>query len=174
MAKSKGKIFEEDFRKSIPSNIFVHRLKDSAMSYTKSDDVSFTWDNSCDFFVFSGKKFYAIECKSSKYSSMSVELEKEGKDSKKMIKYHQIQDLSKISKYENCIAGFMLNFRNEENNSQVLYFLEINDFLNMMNKIGKKSFNILDAIQNGAKKIEGQLLRTHYRWDLSSFFYGVN
>ena len=47
-----------------------------------------------------------------------------------MIKKHQIDSLRNISKYKNCISGFMLNFRKEDK-IQVLYFIEINVFINI-------------------------------------------
>lgn len=173
MSKNFGKIFEGDFASSIPSDVFIHRLKDSAMSYNNSNATKFSWDNECDFYIFDGDFFYAIECKSTQSTSMSVELVKDDAKSQKMIKKHQIDSLRKISEYKNCISGFMLNFRKEDK-IQVLYFIEINDFLNMMNKIGKKSFNIIDLVQNGGVRIDGKLKRTHYTWCIEDFLEDMN
>ena len=36
MSKNSGKVFEDDFRKSVPDYCFLHRLKDTAQSYNKS------------------------------------------------------------------------------------------------------------------------------------------
>ena len=52
--------------------------------------------------------------------------------------------------------------------------IEINDFLRMMKKIDKKSFNIIDLVQNGAVRIDGKLKRTHYAWDIESFLNNMN
>jgi hypothetical protein len=43
-----------------------------------------------------------------------------------------------------------------------------------MNKIGKKSFNIIDLVQNGASCIDGKLKRTHYTWCISDFLEDMN
>ena len=39
----------------------------------------------------------------------------------------------------------------------------------MIKKIGKKSFNEMDIILNGAIKVHGQKKRVRYRWDIESF-----
>lgn len=169
--KNSGKQFEKDFADSIPIYCYAHRLRDTAQSYNKSSKTKFTWDNECDFFIWDSNKhiFYAIECKSTKYKSMTVQLDKEDKSSK-MIKYHQIESLTKISEYDGAIAGFFLNFRDENNDTERLYFINIINFNKMMNEINKVSFNEIDAILYGAIKISGNKKRIHWKWDLDNFF----
>lgn len=172
MAKtmSSGKQFEKDFLSSIPSYCYVHRLRDSAQSYNQSKQTSFTWDNECDFFIWDGnaRLFYAIECKSTKYKSMSVQLKKEDKSSK-MIKFHQIESLTKISKYNGTIAGFCLNFRDEKNDTERLYFMNIIDFNKMMKNVRKASFNEIDILLYNGIKISGNKKRIHFNWDIGDF-----
>lgn len=169
MAKNTGKQFEADISSSAPSDCFVHRLKDSAQSYNNSKQTKFAWQNPCDFFIWDGNNFYAIECKSTKYKSMSVQLKKED-DSNKMVKYHQIESLKNMAEYK-IVAGFFLNFRGEDDDNQRTYFVEINDFLNMLNQTKKMSFNELDLLSIGkAIKIQGVKKRIHWKWDLKSFF----
>lgn len=171
MSKNIGKQFEKDFSSSIPSYCYIHRLKDSAQSYNKSKQTSFAWDNECDFFVWDGKHrlFYAIECKSTKYKSMSVQLD-ENDNSNKMIKYHQINSLTKISKYDGTKAGFFLNFRDEKNNTERTYFMNVIDFNKMMQTINKVSFNEMDILLNHGIKIDGKRKRVYFGWDLDTFF----
>jgi hypothetical protein len=171
-----GKRFEEDLASSVPSYCYIHRLKDSAQSYNNSKQTQFSWDNECDFFIWNGKlrTFYAIECKSTQYKSMSVQLDKNDKTSK-MVKLHQIESLEKISKYDGTISGLILNFRDEDNNNQRTYFIEINSFINMMKLIDKKSFNEIDLLTVGkAKKIQGNKKRTRWYWNLEEFFNTYN
>jgi hypothetical protein len=170
--KNEGKRFEEDWSSSLSSYCFVHRLKDTAQSYNNSKQTRFTWDNPCDFFVFDSNAhlFYAIECKSTKYKSMSIQIDKNDKSSK-MIKYHQIESLRTISKYDGAIAGFMLNFRSENNDIQRLYFISIENFDNMMQQLNKVSFNELDLLTVGkAISIKGEKKRTRWKWNLDDFF----
>lgn len=171
-----GKRFEEDFASSAPDYCYVHRLKDSAQSYNDSEETSFSWDNECDFFIWNSKSrtFCAIECKSTKYKSMSVQLDKEDKSSK-MIKLHQIESLEKISKYDGTMSGFVFNFHDENNDNQRTYFIEVNHFISMMKLIDKKSFNEIDLLTvGGATKIQGFKKRTRWYWHLEEFFNSYN
>ena len=168
--KSKGKQFEKDFSDSLPSYCYVHRLRDSAQSFNNNKDMSFAWNNECDFFVWDTKHrlFYAIECKSTKFKSLSVQLDK-GDKSSKMIKFHQIESLTKISKYDNTKAGFFINFRDETNDTERTYFINIVDFNNMMTNINKASFNEMDIILNHGVKIDGKRKRIYFSWDINKF-----
>ncbi len=171
---NKGKLFENDFKKSIPDYCYVHRLRDSAMSYNKNKNTSFAWDNECDFYLMDDlhRLFYAIECKSTKYPYMTVQINKD--EDKKMISYHQIKSLNEMSKYNNIIAGFMFNFRHFEDDKdkyiETTYFQSVNDFIDMMNKLNKKSFNEIDLLTYGnAIKINGKKKITRFRWDIDEF-----
>lgn len=168
---SSGKQFEKDFSSSIPSYCFLHRLKDTAQSYNKSENTQYTWNNPCDFFILdsNSRLFYAIECKSTKHKSMSVQINKDD-ESSKMVKYHQIESLTKIAEYNGVIAGFFLNFRDEKNKTERLYFINIIDLNRMMEEIGKVSFNEIDIILHNGIKISGTKKRVHYTWDLDTFF----
>ena len=104
---------------------------------------------------------------------MSVQSDKNDKN--KMVKLHQIESLEKISKYDGTISGLILNFRDEDNDNQRTYFIEINSFINMMKLIDKKSFNEIDLLTVGkAKKIQGKKKRTRWYWDLDELFESYN
>lgn len=176
-----GKRFEEDFQNSIPDYCMKHRLRDSGQSFvkfTENSNTNFSWNNECDFFVFDGKHrlFYAIENKTTKFKSMNWESEEEyelnkklKKKSTKLIKWHQIKSLMNYSAFDYIIPCFILNFRNEDSKIQRTYFIHIKDFMKMIATVGKKSFDEVDLIQNGAIKIQGKLKRTRYTWDLDGF-----
>ena len=171
MATNVGKQFEKDFSSSVPSYCYLHRLRDSAQSYNNSKNTKFAWDNECDFFIWDSKHclFYAIECKTTKFKSMSVQLDKEDK-SQKMIKYHQIESLTKISKFDGAKAGLFLNFRDEKNGTERTYFMDITDFNKMMKTINKVSCNEIDILMNNGIKIQGEKKRIHFKWYLDDFF----
>ena len=171
-----GKRFEDDFSKSVPQYCFLHRLKDTAQSYNSNKQTRFTWENPCDFFMLDSNAhlFYAIECKSTKFKSMSFQIDENDKSSK-MIKYHQIKSLSDMSKYSGIVSGLLLNFRGENDDNQRTYFINIKDFNTMVNKINKSSFNEIDLIMYGnAVKISGLKKRTRYTWDIDSFLKNMN
>lgn len=173
--KNFGKQFESDFSSSVPSYCFVHRLRDSAQSYNNNKDTSFTWDNECDFFIWDSSThlFYAIECKSTKYKSISVQIDKDDKSSK-MVKYHQIESLTNMSKYDGLIAGFLFNFRDEKNNCQRTYFQNVTDFNRMMKEINKVSLNEIDLVLYNSVKINGEKKRVNYRWNIDEFFNNIS
>ena len=168
-----GKRFEQDFSSSINSDCLLHRLKDSAQSYNNNKTTKFAWDNPCDFFLYKKPYFYAIECKSTKYKSMSFQNGESDKTSK-MIKYHQIKSLKDFSMYDGAIAGFLLNFRDEENDTQRTYFQDIKSFLDMLKSINKGSFNEIDLLCHSAIKVNGNKKRTRYSWDISKLLKDID
>ena len=176
MASNVGKKFEEDIKKSIPDYCLTIRIPDPPQSFTKRSDTRFSVKNPFDFIVFDSKAgvLYCFELKTTKYKSMSVQLDKKDKSSK-MVKLHQIKSLEKISKYDGTISGLILNFHDENNDNQRTYFIEVNNFINMMKLVGKKSFNELDLLTVGnAKKILGNKKRTRWSWSLDEFFKSYN
>ena len=87
----------------------------------------------------------------------------------KMIHRHQTKALLEFSKYEGVIAGFVFNFRHfegEPNYNEMTYFMEANDFQRMCDSINKKSFNEIDAVFYGARRIDGKKKRTRFSWDV--------
>jgi hypothetical protein len=159
---SLGKTFEKYFKEQVKEQIpdsFVFRLYD-IMDYR---GIS----NPCDFFVFDGnqKLFCGFELKSTKGKAVSFQRDKDDKN-QRMIKYHQIKGLSKIAKYEGAIAGFIINFRDEQRDMERSYFLRIEDFNNFRHTTTKNSINEIEIIKHGAIKIEGKKLRKYYIWDI--------
>jgi hypothetical protein len=166
-----GKVFEADFRASLPPRVLVVRLNDSPQAFSKSKLTRFTRRTPCDFILFDGKTLYPVELKTTKYRSISFENINDDDDQNKMVHKHQILGLTEFSKYENVKAGFFFDFRDEENDCERCYFQRIEDFNNMIKQINKKSFNELDLLTVGkAIKIKGEKKRTRYRWNFDKFF----
>lgn len=170
--QNEGKKFESVIKDSIPDYAKLLRLPDPPQSFTKRSDTKFSKKNPYDYECFDGTKgvLYCWELKTTSNKYMSYHTCKQDEDDGKSanIAWHQIEGLTKASKYQNVIAGFLCNFR-LDNGEQLLYFLNIKDFNKMRESINKKSFNIMDCILYGGKKIEGKKLRVNYRWDLDSF-----
>ena len=169
MVKNVGKVFEDDFASSIDRNTtFLHRLKDTAQSYNQSKDTSYTWQNPCDYFIFNGKILFCLELKSTKSKSISYQQNKDDK-SQRMIKWHQIEKLTEFANYKNVLAGLILNYRDEKNNVQRTYFLNIKDFNKIRLSTDKHSINEIDILLNNAVKISGHIKITHWHWDIDEF-----
>lgn len=98
------------------------------------------------------KTLFLIECKSTKSTSIPLT----------MIRDNQIKGLKEASKH-NLIAGILVNFRNDNNDT---FFITIDEFINMMQSINKKSFNIKDLESIGATRVESTKKRTRYTYNL--------
>lgn len=149
-----GKLFENDFKKSIPDTCWIYRLRDNASSFANGDNTRFTSSNICDYLLLDNatKTLYLVECKSTQGTSIPLS----------MVRDNQIKSLKEASKHR-LIAGFLINFRNKDNDT---FFVLINEFLDMINSLNKKSFNIKDLENIGALKIESNKKRTRYTYNI--------
>ena len=171
--KNTGKIFEECFKKSVPEYCLLIRIPDPPQAFIQSNDTKYSRKNICDYYCYQSKSrvFYTLELKSTKNKYFTFEdILRDNTQSKKMIHKHQIIGLIDYSKYDNVVSGFVLNFRDEINNSERTYFQNIKDFESMCNKINKFSFNEIDLLLNGGIQILGEKKRVYYRWNLDDFF----
>lgn len=166
MIKNPGKSFEVDFKEScIKEGLFIHRLRDNAMSYTESESV-YTWNNPYDFLVYKLPTLFAVELKHTKYMSMSIQ-RTEAEEDNKMIKYCQIEGLQKASKYEGVKAGFILSFYNEITGNENTFYISIDNFINFLVKENKKSINMLDVIRYDGIKVTQTKKRVKYHYHIS-------
>ncbi len=167
MSKSVGKIFEENWKKSVPKNYFYYRPPDQAQSFGKMDKLRFSAKSPCDCFIFDGDYFYALELKTVGTKSMSFE---RTKDDTGIVHKHQIEFLTKTSLYKNAICGFILDFRISEKT----YFVNISDFNHMIDNLDKKSFNEKDLsrwctpIETDKKK-----LKVNWKYNIEKLFKEV-
>lgn len=172
-----GKKFETQFKKSVPDNCLLYRLKDPPQAQFSIQNNGFSWKNPCDFFLFDTNKriLFCLELKSTKFKSMDFDIngEYENSKTKKMIKYCQIESLNEFANYDNVMSGFIFNFRPKDENDKVqverTYFQNVKDFISMCSSISKKSFNEIDLINNKAIRINGEKKRKLFVWDIKEF-----
>lgn len=166
--KNVGKQFEKQVKLSCEKqNILCVRFNDTSTSYIKEKNARFTPTNICDFLMWLDRNLFFIECKSTEYSSMSFSTDP--KESK-MIKAHQISDLSNLSLFDYVYPCFLFNFRSRDSLDQDTYLMHINDFNNFIAKTDKHSINKLDIVQNGGIIVEQKLLRTNYLYNIQKAF----
>lgn len=79
-----------------------------------------------------------------------------------MLRDNQINGLQEASKH-NLVAGLLVNFRNENNDT---FFITIDEFVDLMNSINKKSFNVKDLESIGATRVESIRKRTRYKYNI--------
>ena len=81
-----------------------------------------------------------------------------------MIRQNQIDGLLEASKH-NLVAGLIINFRNENNDT---FFITIDEFIDMTSSLNKKSFNIKDLESIGATRVESTKKRTRYTYNIEN------
>lgn len=172
MAKNEGKKFETTIKSNAPSYLKIIRIPDPPQSFIQRSDTRFSKKNPYDYEAFDSlhRISYSLELKSTaqKYLTYHTCEQDEKDDKTANIQWHQIKGLSKASEYDNCVSGFLFNFR-LDNGDQLLYFMNIKDFNKFRKGTNKKSLNIMDISLNGGIKIGGEKLRVNYRWNLDEF-----
>lgn len=154
MAQNAGKQFELDVKSSIPDRCWFYRLRDNASSFAGGDKTRFTSSNICDCIIFDDdtKTLFLIECKSTKGTSIPL-----GK-----IRDSQAKGLLDASRH--ClVAGLLVNYRNENNDT---FFISIDDYIDMVENLNKKSFNVKDLLGNGAIRVECSKKRSRWKYDI--------
>lgn len=157
-----GKVFEGDFKASVPSDFYMLRLKDPAVAFSGGMS-KFAPNNPYDYLLFK-ENAYCIELKTSE-GAITFWSEKFAGDGKKRtyeIKEHQIKSLEKAAMHEKVYAGLLLNFRKH---GRTIY-VPIHKFLEFVASTDKKSINCDDAISYGFE-VESKLLKVHYRYNIN-------
>lgn len=162
ISQNEGKKFESDIRASVPYTCWIYRLRDNASSFSGGTNTRFASTNICDYIAFDdiSRTLFLWELKSTKSTSISLN----------MIRQNQIDGLLEASKH-NLVAGFILNFRNENNDT---FFMHIDKFIKMINSLNKKSFNVKDLYEYGAIKIENIKKRTRYTYMMQNLINEIH
>ena len=163
---NQGKIFEDDFKKSVPEYALLYRLSDDAQSFGDSKKLRFSHKKPFDFQIWNPKTrtLYALELKTVSGKAISFERTKEDKGE---IHYHQIEGLNKWNQYDGTVCGFIIKFRELE----TTVFIDIGDFNTLIGKIAKKSFNYKDLVDSSLPYliIPQQKKRVRYTYDIDYF-----
>lgn len=166
MASNTGKIFEQQWKISVPSYVLLCRLPDPAQSFGGSNTLRFSKRNPFDYIMWDSLRhiLYALELKTVGGKSISFE---RTKDSKGEIHHYQIDGLSEWNQYDGVIAGIVVEFRAIE----TTVFIDIEAFKRLMDIIPKNSFNMNDLDKYNIRHIiiAQQKLRTKYRYAVEDF-----
>ena len=113
--------------------------------------------------MYDGDIFYTLELKSVGTKSISFERKKTDKG---VIHKHQIDNLEKYSTYKNIVSGFLLDFRLSEKT----YFCMIDEFIEMIEHLDKKSFNEFDLFKwCNPIEIEKKKLKVNWKYNIQQF-----
>ena len=166
IGKSVGKVFEENWKKSVPENIWIYRPPDAAQSFNQSSNLRFSQKSPCDYMMFDGHHFFCLELKSVSGKSISFERTRAKEEDKGEIHYHQIEYLKSCLNFQNIIPGLIIDFRSTDNT----WFLHIKEWDILINSITKKSFNESDLLSySHPLLISKKKLQVNYRYDVDKF-----
>lgn len=149
-----GKRFEQNFKNSIPKDMFYYRLRDGSSSWDKSAKTRFQQTNICDCLIYDGDNLYTLELKSTKGKSLPFT----------NIKEHQITDLLWCSNFLNVVSGFIIEF----SSLNECYFIEISQFKSFYDTTERKSLPIDFCRKNGLK-IDVTRLKINKRFNVEKF-----
>lgn len=154
MSQNPGKIFEQSIKDSAPETCWIYRFRDNAASFSGSTSTRFASSNICDYLCFDdlSKTLFLWELKSTQSTSLPLS----------MVRENQIKSLLEASTHK-LVAGLICNFRNNNNDT---FFIEINNFKRMIDKINKKSFNVKDLEKYNGVRIDSFKKRTRYKYDI--------
>jgi len=155
---NEGKRFEQNFKKSIPADVYCLRLTDSSPAgFGENENMRFSIQSPFDFILYKNGKMFALELKSIKGKSISFS------GSSPMIKPHQVKALTQAAKF-GIIAGFIFNFR--ENGT---YFLTIQKFNDFVSSTTRKSIDLSHCKFEGIEMYETKL-KVNSRYDTERLF----
>lgn len=150
-----GKKFENNFKASVPENIFYYRFRDGTSSWGGGqENTRFQAKNICDCMMYDGEYLYLLELKSHKGASLPLS----------SIRENQIKDLMAASKHPNVIAGLVVNFTDKES----VYFMPIELAEKWYYNGVRKSIPIAE-FKEKCIEIQTKKLKTNYRYDIQGF-----
>lgn len=149
MAQNNGHIFEQEFKNSIPFQVYCKRLKSGGMNYKNVN-------NEGDFLLYSSPNLFLFELKSHKGKSIPFD----------KLRDNQVNKLYEYTNIKGVICGFIFNFRDIEET----YYISAVDIFNYMRDSDRKSFPV-DWCREVGIKILQQKKRTRYTYNLDLLLY---
>ena len=147
MAKSIGKIFEEEIKACFPSDFYVERYKDDTAGF-------YGVSNPADYRLYKYPYTFLLELKTHKGKSIPIE----------KIRPNQIQGMAKAVEHKGIYGGFIINYRDLEET----YYIAVMDMVAFINSTDRKSIPVEWCRENGVR-IEQQKKRVRYSYNLSSW-----
>jgi penicillin-binding protein-related factor A (putative recombinase) len=153
--RNEGKVFEDDFKASIPDDVYYVRQHDSSIGFDiENSPQRFALKSKYDAILCKNGFMFCLELKSTKEKRLSF------KGSNPEIQPKQVENLLIARRKGGAEAGLIFNFRTEEET----YYVRIEDFVAFTESITKKSVNIKDVRSFGIP-LGMRKLKVHYRYD---------
>ena len=157
--KNQGKVFEEDFRKSLNldnPDLFFYRFRDGTASWgdKNNPNIRFQQKNISDCMIFYKNNLFIFELKSHKGKSLPLSC----------IRDNQFEEMNKASYKKNVYPMLIIFFSDIEE----CYVIKMSDVIEFKAKNISKSIPLLFAREKGFK-INSEKKLTHYRFFIEEF-----
>ena len=154
-----GKRFENNFKNSVPDNIFYYRFRYGTSSWDKGQATRFQAKNICDCMLYDGKYLYFLELKTHKGKSIPLSA----------IRENQVKSLLDAYNYQGIISGLVVNFSDTEET----FFMDI-DLVNewYYNTI-RKSIPIAE-FREKCIQIDSHKKKVNYSYDVDKFIKNIS
>jgi recombination protein U len=160
--KNLGKRFEENWKKSIPSDTFFYRFRDSGSTYYGGNqNLRFSASNIADCMLYdtNSKELYLCELKSHKGKSLPMSCVASNKTKEK-----QIDDLYNASQFDGVNASLIVFFSDVER----CFELPISELLSFSLYEDRKSIPISYFEEKGVE-IEVIKLQTNHKFNVAKW-----
>lgn len=158
--KNLGKMFEENFRKSVPEEVFFYRFRDSGSSfYGGNTHLRFSSSNIADNMLFFNGCLLLNELKSHKGKSIPINCIVGNKTKEK-----QIRDMLEANRYHNVFCNLIVFFSDVER----CFVINIEEFDNFRKNDERKSIPITFFEENGVE-IDVEKKRTNYTYNINKW-----
>lgn len=156
-----GKRFEENWKKSVPDNLFYYRFRDSGSTYYGGNNqLRFSTSNIADCLIYDNSTgLHLIELKNHKGKSIPLSCIVGNKT-----KWKQINDLYEANKHLGVYSTIVVFFIDIEQ----CFALRIEDFIDFVSKEERKSIPV-DYFKEKGIEIPVKKLKTNYRYDIESW-----
>lgn len=160
VVRNRGKIFEQNFKASVPKDILYERFKDGTANFNgfNNENVRFQAKNVCDCFLFDGSVLLYLELKSHQGKSLPLSC----------IRKNQIDELIRRQSYKNTISGFLIEFSDLNR----VFYINISDFMHFTENETRKSIPF-DFCRDCGIEVEAQKLRTNSRYNISKMYEDI-
>lgn len=157
--KNTGKIFEDNWKASIPDYAFYYRFRDSATGWSNNGMTRFTITNIADCLIQDNFGLHLIELKSIKGKAIPL-----AKIIGNKAKEKQIKDLYNASAYNNVYCNIVVFFSDLER----CFSITIDKFNDFIENETRKSIPV-DWFEENGTEIKVRKLKTNYRFDIDSW-----
>lgn len=157
--KNLGKLFEENFRKSVSNYIFFYRFRDSSGMWGGNEQLRFTPSNIADCMLYDSSNLFLCELKHHKGKSLPLYCVSGNKTKEK-----QIEDLYYANQY-NGVYSYLIVFFSDVERCFALDINKLREFITLSKQGERKSIPISYFEENGYE-IEVTKLKTNYRFKI--------